>query len=348
MALDHANLFVGHSHSPGEHWFAPLPQYDSASAFLTRLVTHPVAPGFFFLMGIGMAMFAASRLAKGWTQTQLITHFLVRGTILIVLQFTVVNLAWRTGPTEQPTFYFGVLAALGSTMILGSLLLRLGPKVLAALALALFIGMELTHPDPEQWESLFDKPFGLVFGYSGGDGTFWSNYPVLAWLEVVVFGLAFGKWMLHDRQAAARSVLPLGVLFLGTFAAIRALDGFGNIRPQQGDDWISFFNGVKYPPAMTFTLLAIGVILVVLALLNRAKEGNPVVRGLAVFGRVPLFFYIAHLYTYSLLGVLFAPNGTSLGVMYLYWLLGLALLYPLCLIYGRFKATRPNSLLRFV
>ena len=38
-----------------------------------------------------------------------------------------------------------------------------------------------------------------------------------------------------------------------------------------------------------------------------------------------------------LMGNLLAPHGSSIPAMYPYWLIGLALLYPLALWYGRFK-----------
>src|SRR5215471_10410987 len=50
MALDHANLFVAREHPSPEFWSGSFPSYLSALAFLTRLVTHVAAPGFFFLM----------------------------------------------------------------------------------------------------------------------------------------------------------------------------------------------------------------------------------------------------------------------------------------------------------
>ena len=54
MALDHANYFIAQAHSSGEHWGGSFPGYQAALPFLTRLVTHICAPGFFFLMGAGM------------------------------------------------------------------------------------------------------------------------------------------------------------------------------------------------------------------------------------------------------------------------------------------------------
>ena len=154
--------------------------------------------------------------------------------------------------------------ALGGGMILGSLFIRLEPGYLVGLAAAFFVGMELSHPDPSQWGAIFNQPLGLIFGYSGGDGLFWSNYPILPWMEFVILGLAFGKWLRTDPTKAYRMAMLLGVIFLAGFSLLRALDGFGNIRPRAGDTWIDFLNIVKYPPSMTFTLLTMGVNLILL------------------------------------------------------------------------------------
>ena len=65
MALDHANHFIAQQHSPGEYWGGPFPAYRDVLPFLTRLVTHLCAPGFFFLMGVSMFLFANSRRKQG-------------------------------------------------------------------------------------------------------------------------------------------------------------------------------------------------------------------------------------------------------------------------------------------
>jgi uncharacterized membrane protein len=350
MAVDHANYFVAQKHSSGEHWGGPFPAYADALSFITRLITHPVAPGFAFLMGTGMVLFAESRRKRGWAEGAIIKHFLIRGVLLIVLQFSVVNLAWNLGPQSFPDVYLGVLAALGGGMILGSLFVRMAPLHLAVLGLVLFIGVEFSHPDPSQWGLIFDQPLGLVFGYSGGDAVFWSNYPILTWLELVIFGMAFGKWMLADERAPFRWAWLIGAAALVAFYLLRLFDGFGNIRPRAGDDWIGYLNVVKYPPALTFTLLTMGVNLILLSLLARIRgRGRRLLDPLATFGRVPLFFYVAHLYLYASLGAWLEPSGTSLPIMYVYWLAGLALLYPLCVWYGHLKQRQPvNSLLRFL
>lgn len=355
MALDHANYFIAQKHSPGEYWGGGFPVYYDALAFLTRFVTHLCPPGFFFLMGAGMILFAVSRQKSGWSRWDITQHFLIRGGLLIALQFLIVNRAWEMSPGEWTVdIYFGVLSALGGTMILGGLLLWLKPKYLLGLTAVLLIGAELLVPDPSLWGPT-DNLFRLVMLVSGGLGggkgiEFWSNYPVLAWLELVTFGMVFGYWITDNPKKAFKRAFQLGVALLAGFVIIRHFDGFGNIRPRAGNDWMDFFNPVKYPPSIGFSLLTMGINLIILALLGLASEkAQKFFQPLAAFGRVPLFFYVIHLFLYAWLGRWMTPHGTSIPSMYPYWILGILILFPLCLWYGNFKHSLPdNSILRFL
>jgi uncharacterized membrane protein len=349
MALDHANYFIAQQHSSGEHWGGTFPAYNSALPFLTRLVTHFSAPGFFFLMGVGMLLFADSRKKQGWNIWKIIAHFWIRGLILIALQLFVINPIWKAGPEFFPEIYIGVLIALGVTMMLGSLFLQLPPIALLFLTLGLLVGTEWLHPDPSTWGTLnIDFPSMLLMR-SGGDGFLWSNYPALPWLELVIFGILFGKWLHADSKKAYQRGLWLGIAMWASFVAIRYFDGFGNIRPRAGDTWIDFLNVVKYPPSMVFTFMTMGSNLLVLWGFSRAnKLVETVSRPLVVFGREPLFVYVTHLALYMLMGKYIWPNGMSIPAMIPYWLLGLLVLYPLALWYGRFKQNQPShSIWRF-
>ena len=348
MALDHANHFVAQQHSPGEYWGGPFPIPSDSLAFLTRLVTHLCAPGFFFLMGAGMMLFADSRRKMGWREGAIVGHFLLRGTILIALQLLVVNRAWELSPGGWGLqIYIGVLFALGSTMILGSFLLWLKPKALLALTIVLVLGTELVTPDPGLWDQGFSVLSPLLY-LPGSSFELWVNYPVLPWLGVVTFGMVFGCWLVADPCKAFRQALWLGGAFMLAFLLIRIPEGFGNIRPREGNTWIDFLNLVKYPPSLTFLLATVGVNLILLGLLARIGDRHqPLFQPLVVFGGVALFFYLTHLFLYAALGNLLTPQGAGLLSMSLYWLLGLLILYPLCLAYGRFKhRQQANSPLR--
>jgi uncharacterized membrane protein len=344
MALDHANLFIAHRHSSGEYWGGVFPAYNDSLEFLTRFVTHFCAPGFFLLMGLGITLFAHSRHARGWSKPAIVLHFWVRGLVLIALQFLVVNRAWELSPGGWDIrIYIGVLSALGVGMIAGSLLLWLKPGFLIGLALVLLVGTELSVPNPNAWGSnfgwfthLFLLPGGVID--PAGGMLLWSNYPVLPWLELVVFGLLFGRWLLEDPNQAYRRAWKLGLLFLAAFLIVRTLDGFGNIRPRLSDGWMDFFNPVKYPPSISFTLMTTGANLLLLWLFARTRAiGEGLFQPLIVFGQAPLFFYVTHLFLYAGLGALIAPQGASLPAMLPLWLLGLILLYPMCLGFRRLK-----------
>jgi uncharacterized membrane protein len=346
MALDHASYFVAQKHSTGEYWGGTFPIYHDSLAFLTRFITHLSAPGFFFLMGVGMLLFADSYQKRGWGKWAVIQHFLIRGVVLIAIQLLVVNRAWELSSQGWPNIYIGVLVALGGTMILGSMFLWLKPMYLLVLSLALLIGTEFLVPAPHLWGNIqLSNPLdylNLILVYPSGNQNLWSNYPILPWLELVVFGILFGHWLIRDQKRAYNGAMKIGLGFLFAFLVIRYLDGFGNILPRRGNTWIDFLNLVKYPPSIAFTMLTMGLNLVLLGLFARADEKlRAFFYPLTVYGQAPLFFYIVHLFLYAGLGLWLAPGGTSIAGMYPYWLLGLLILFPVCLLYGMLKHRPP-------
>ncbi len=356
MALDHANLLVAQKHPASEMWGGAFPVYYDTLTFLTRFVTHFCAPGFFFLMGAGMVLLARARSEQGWSRWQVIRHFLIRGGVLIALKLLVVNRAWELSPAGWGIkIYIGVLFALGATMILGSLLLWLKTTYLLGLTAVLVIGNALLVPDPSLWGPgmsapvlLLLVPGGIVD--SGGGTLLWSNYPVLPWLEFATLGMVFANWLAIAPHRAYGRAWKLGLGFLAAFLVVRCLDGFGNIRPRLGNTVFDFLTPVKYPPSIAFALLTTGANLIALSLFARVREGaQKLFQALVAFGRAPFFFYALHLFLYAGLGHLLAPKGTTIPIMYVFWLLGLLILFPACLWYGRLKHRQPaGSILRLL
>jgi hypothetical protein len=67
------------------------------------------------------------------------------------------------------------------------------------------------------------------------------------------------------------------------------------------------------------------------------------------YGRVPLFFYLTHLWLYRLRlpntpGLFYMPMTPTLG----FWVLGLWALYELCKRYEVIKRRHPNSVLQYI
>jgi uncharacterized membrane protein len=92
MSVDHARSFLHRSH-PTEIWGMPLPNYHGNTFdSMMRWITHICAPGFFFLLGVSMVLYARSH-----PRAALLRHFWVRGSLLVLMQLFVENIAWLLG-----------------------------------------------------------------------------------------------------------------------------------------------------------------------------------------------------------------------------------------------------------
>jgi hypothetical protein len=126
---------------------------------------------------------------------------------------------------------------------------------------------------------------------------------------------------------------------------------------------LSFLNLEKSPPSLLFLLMTLGPSILFLAVADRAGQGI-LSRPLVTIGRAPLFFYFLHLSLLWVLrksGILLAGGlpqvfaGSAgwydrhgLVVVYLVWLLTMALLFPVCRRLAEVKARRGMVLLRYI
>jgi uncharacterized membrane protein len=338
MAIDHASLFVRRWH-PFETWDQPLPDYPSLAAMLTRLASHPCAPGFYFLMGAGMLLFLHARRGGGWSDRRILGHLALRGLLFILLEQLVVDVATsgRVGPLD-----FSILAGLGGVMLLGIPFLRLAGKVQAVVGAAIILGMQilpgwLLHTDLGAL-----SPIRLLL-LPGSVGPAYVLYPPVPWLGVALLGMAFAGVLHTNPGRAYRLALAGGLASLALFVVLRSQGGFGNLRMPPGHSLIDFLNLVKYPPSLTFLLLTLGFDLVLLSLYARAVRGLAIIgRPLVTLGQAALYFFLVHWFVYAAMGSVFrAPGG--LPATYLVWIIGLVSLYPICKAYEAFKHRMPAA-----
>jgi uncharacterized membrane protein len=349
MALDHASYFIAHVH-PSEFWSAPLPHYASTAAFLTRFVSHLCAPGFFFLAGAGVMLFAQARLQLGWTANAVRKHYIVRGLLLVLLQVLVENQAWALGSRGgggTPFIYVGVLYGLGASMAIGVLLFRLPAWSLLGLGVAAVVATQVIVPGMVAPGEPFTVATRLMM-VPGRTSPVVVFYPLIPWAGLTLTGMAYAR-LLPAGSAAMRPTALCGAACLLVFLLLRLGGGFGNTHTVDTSGWIGLLSVTKYPPSLTFVLLTLGLDLLLLALFAKITGCTRGVQWLLVFGQCALFFYLAHLYLNALMGRYLAPaEGTGPVAMYGYWAVGLAALYPLCRWYGAFKrTTAPGSLWRF-
>jgi hypothetical protein len=115
---------------------------------------------------------------------------------------------------------------------------------------------------------------------------------------------------------------------------------------------ISFFNTLKYPPSLDYLLMTLGPSLTLLAVFDGIKAERGLGRILLVYGRVPLFYYVLHLYLIHILAIVVAaffhqpvswlwhggmfvlgvPAGYGHGLPLIYgiWFMVLVILYLPC------------------
>ena len=90
------------------------------------------------------------------------------------------------------------------------------------------------------------------------------------------------------------------------FILLRATNLYGDPAPWTvHDSWsatvLSFLNCEKYPPSFLYLMMTLGPALLLLAAFDDVR--GPIARWLVTFGRVPFFYYVAHIFLIHLLAV---------------------------------------------
>jgi uncharacterized membrane protein len=355
MALDHTRDFFSNSH------FDPLDlSQTNPSLFLTRFITHYCAPIFIFLSGISIYL----GLSKGKTKKQQSIFLLTRGLWLIVMEFTLVNWGW----SFEPGFSFTVLQviwAIGCSMIVLSGLIHLPPLLAGIIGLVLIAAHNALD--------------GVYAGDLGGYSWFWkilheqgridvasdvkllTMYPLIPWIGVMAAGYWCGT--LYQAEAAVRRKIlyRLGAGSLILVLLLRSINIYGDPAPHElyTEGWktvLSFINVNKYPPSLDYLLITLGPALLILAALDQmeVRASNPAL----VFGRVPFFYYLLHIWLiHSLVYVVAWPlgirseqdwKGFDLPVVYLVWLSAVTILYLPCRWFMKVKMKHKSWWLSYV
>lgn len=365
MALDHVRDFMTYQR------FAPEDvAHTSGPLFFTRVLTHFCAPVFAFLAGTGA--FLATRRGKSISQVS--RFFWTRGLWLVFLEFTVVDFAWGFVPWAHG----GVIWILGWSMVAMAAIVWLPVRWIGALGL----GMIATHNLLDRINPASFGRFSWVWTLLHTPGRipitanfhFSVRYVLIPWVGVMAAGFAFGT--LLSRTNRRQWILTLGVSATALFFVLRGLNLYGNgiaglpfgfprsagpwsIQPTLALTVVSFFNTLKYPPSLDYLLMTLGPALILLGLLDGVKATRGLSRILLVFGRVPLFYYVLHIYLINVMAILVAlafhqpalhgsvigdfatkPAGYGHGLPFIYamWILAVAILYLPCLWFMKFRS----------
>lgn len=375
MAIDHIRDFIARSAMQ----FLPTDLTRTTTAiFLTRWITHFCAPVFMLTAGLG-AFFWMNRGRR--SKPQLSRFLVTRGIWLILLEVTVLRVIMFCQVSYRGNIVILlILWAIGLSMIALAALIHLPLRWLVGVSIAIIALHNLLDPISAKsfgraawlWDILHQQ---ALFRWMGVN--FVTAYPALPWIGVTAAGYCLGTVFLWDAARRQRLLMRMGLGLTAGFIVLRAINIYGDpVRWTHQSTtlftMLSFLNTTKYPPSLAFLLMTLGPALTVTAWLDQLhfSSTNPLI----VFGRVPFFYYAAHLLLAHAIAIvmnfarygnkhflwiappsmgspseLFPPDyGYPLWVVYAVWIVALLLLYPACLWFSRLKQRRHDWWLSYL
>ncbi|MCU1284013.1 MAG: hypothetical protein JWO13_363 [Acidobacteriales bacterium] len=363
MGLDHTREFFTNLRFQPEDLSRSFP-----ALFFTRWITHFCAPAFFFLAGTG----AYLSLARGKSVADLSSFLWRRGLWLVILDLTLVDFIFTFSWHYQVGI---VLWALGWSMVVLALAVRLPVRVIAGISITIILlhnTLDKVDPKGLPLQVIFELLHRPIITTLANGHVIGALYPLVPWIAVMALGFAFGH--AYTLQPADRKKLfgACGVVTTVAFVTLRATNWYGEPRLWGQKSSVlmtvcSFLNCTKYPPSLCFLLMTLGPLLILLAACER--EIPRALRPALIYGRVPLFFFVGHLLLVHLLAVVVAlitrqpvswlfhgavltavppTYGHHLGFIYLVWAVAMIIMYPICLWYAGVKRTSRHSLLSYL
>ena len=334
--------------------------------FMSRWITHLCAPTFVFLSGV--SVYLVSKRGNAANQR---SFLLKRGLWLIILEFTIINfLLWFD--VECRILMLQVIAAIGAGFIVLSFLLQSSPRVIGIVAIVIIFAHNLLQFVPPSENAFLNVMRNLLFTPGiqqvSPDFMFFTAYPLIPWIAIMLLGYSFGKMFTYPPVQRDRKLYRIGGSALLLFIILRFVDVYGDPLPWQQQETtlytiLSFVNVTKYPPSLLFTLLFIGITLILLPLSEKLPKAIQNI--LAVYGRVPMFYYLLHwaLVRLSLFVLAFLQGfhwkdlqfgpfqfgrpaegfGVGLGGVLIVWILIVLILYPACKWYSKYRMDHPEK-----
>jgi uncharacterized membrane protein len=365
MALDHVRDYFHGS----AYLFDPTDlDHTSAPIFLTRWITHYCAPIFVFLAGISAYLYGAKR-----SRPELSFFLLTRGIWLVLAECLIITLGWTFNPTYH-LIILQVIWAIGVSMIILSAMIWLDKRLILLAGILLIFAhnlLDTVHVPGGGTSSFFWSLLHERSAFNFGYFTVLVGYPILPWLGIMATGYCFGGLYAtgYDPAKRRKTLLYLGLGAIVLFIGLRAGNFYGEAAHWSGQknavfSILSFVKTSKYPPSLLYILMTLGPALIFLSLAE--KPLNALTAKIAVFGRVPMFFYLAHIalvHGLAIIGAVITGHkwtdmvvttwvtdqpelkgyGFSLLTVYIIWIGVILILYPFCKWFDRYKRAHQST-----
>lgn len=322
------------------------------SLFFSRILAHLCAPVFVVLTGLSAYLYQAKNNSIAMTRMFL----LKRGLFLIFLELIVINFAW-TGQFPPDVIYLQVIWAIGLSMVVLAGLIGFSQPLLWVISLSIIFGHNLLDQVSFQHLPIVQNIWFILHERGwielGEHIRFRTSYPLLPWIGVITLGYCIGYTVFNSAQDIAKRnkiLMGFGLSSICLFFILRTMNVYGDqawsMMPISIETIMSFMNLTKYPPSLLFILWNVGLGLILLVFIQKVENKNWI-KPLIIFGSVPMFFYIVHLYVLKALYLLAIEvfgktHGEYFGVDHVssLWLISIMLsilLYPLMLKFSDFK-----------
>jgi uncharacterized membrane protein len=383
MMLDHTRDFIHNA----VFQFDPLdPTRTNPTLFFTRWITHFCAPTFVFLAGTGIYLQFARGKNKSTLTRFLITRglWLIFLEFTLVRLGAFFNVEVKLLMMMQVIWAIGVSMIVMAALIHLPLKVITGFGLLLIALHNLLDPFQIPrafgNPNLGLWGKLWLilHQQGLFFVDGFPSPAVLVLYPLIPWVGVMAVGYAFGSIYRRSTIKRKRLLLGIGLASIVLFIVIRAINIYGDPQPWQSQTRgflytvLSFLNTAKYPPSLLYLLMTLGPSILALAFFEAGNASSPsgLRKFFVTFGRVPLFFYLLQWPTAHLISVLLNYSfgkpvwwlfktpmdwnnigrdvGFNLVVVYISWIIGVLLLYPLCKWFASVKQKRRDWWLSYL
>lgn len=364
MALDHVRAYFHYD----AFFFSPTDlSQTNVALFFTRWITHYCAPVFVLLAGTSAYLYGAKRSKK-----ELSRFLLTRGIWLVLAELFIVGL-FRTFNPAYTYLNLQVIFVIGISMIILSVIIYLN-RYFILLISVLLIGahnlLDSIHIEGNNFSAFLWSILHEEKNFTFGSFKIYVRYPVIPWLGVMTLGYYLGRFYAsgYDPVKRRKNLLRFGIASIALFIMLRSGNSYGDaahwsIQKDPLFSLLSFLNVTKYPPSLLYILITLGPSFIFLALTE--KKLRAWTTKIVIFGRVPMFYYLAHILLIHILAaaaalatgypemiVLNKPLNTITGLrgygfnllsVHLLWVMHIVILYPLCEWFDAYKRTHQSK-----
>ena len=306
---------------------------------------------------------------------KLLGRFLLsRGLLLVLLELTIIRFEWTFNFNYAAFTLAGVIWMLGWCMVIMAALVQLNALWVGIIGVAIIAFQQIFHYVPGLFPASAQQPVGEIWSFFYPCGVEQEHiailYVLIPWIGVMAAGYGFGKIILLLPDRRKRICLITGLSAIAIFLVAGIITLLSQTPAPDAPPFIfRLLNQQKYPPSQLFLMMTIGPLIALVPFAEKARGW--IADTLSMFGKVPFFFYLAHILLIHITALLVnliragqahqdwyntapytrlpEPSRWGLPWLYFIYLIDMVLLYFICRWYAYYKFKHPEKkLLKYI